>query len=82
MTMPNNLKVLTQLQVSSTTTLSIELGITYTFACAFLQLVRNSEIVSENSQPSSMSVQSTGSFLGPNKPWFLWLIHSCQVSNN
>lgn len=71
MTMPNNLKVLIQLQVSSTTTLSTELGITYTFACAFLQLARNLEIVLENSQPSSMNVRSTGSFLGPNKPWSL-----------
>lgn len=82
MTMPKNSKVLIQLQASFITTLSTELGITYTFACAFLQLVKNSEIVLENSQPSSMNVRLTGSFLGPNRPWFLWLIHSCQVSNN
>ena len=82
MIMPKSLKALILHQANSTTTLLTESEIISMFACASRLLVRNSEIVSENSQLCSMSAQSIGSCLGPNKPWYLWLTPSYQASNS
>ena len=66
-TMLNNLKVLIPLPVNCIITLLIELEIIFIYVCVFLQSVKNSEIVLENSQHYLMNVQLTGSCLGHNK---------------
>lgn len=82
MIMQRNLEVKTQLQASFTTILLIESEITFMSVFASPPLVKNSEIVSENSLLFSINVLLIGFYHGHNKPWFPLQTRSYQVSNN
>jgi hypothetical protein len=64
LTMSNNLKVPIQHQVNFTIILLTELEIIFMFVFASRLLVKNSEIVSENSLHYSMNAQLIGFCLG------------------
>jgi len=81
-TTSNNSKELILPPVNSILTLSTESEIIFTSACASHLLVRNSEIVSENSLLCSMNAQLIGSCHGPKRHLFQSQSHSSKSSKN
>ena len=82
MTMLNNSKVLILLLVNFMLIWLTELETIFISAFASHLWVKNSEIGSENSQPSSMNVQLIGSFPGHKRHWSQWHNHLSRNSKN